>query len=565
MTEHPSLRSTPPSFRTLHNNGTTWTIREDVIASLPENLLHVLHHPEQHPELMRIRENNVRASFLMKLSDQSGWQVFIKRYKMRGLRDVVKYLVFSSKARTEWRSLRAFEAHNLSVPHPLALAEQKTGWILKDSCIVIAALTQALPLNEYVEKQILILPPEQQLPVKQSLFLSLARLVSDVHYNKIFYRDLHAGNILVESAGYGNYRPYLIDLHRALFLPKLMQWMRVRDLAQLCNSVPATKTDKMRFLKEYCRNGSLPIQSLNDLARKIAATAQRMETVRVKSRSKRCIKNSTMFEVQKTSQYHYYGRRDFGREAALRVIDMHVHTVNTDTSRILKTTKNSMLTAHQHAEVLPGAVCVKAYPSRGIIYWLKSLVVKSRALQSWIAGNSLLVRGIDTPQPLALVERIAGPFVKESFLITEWLENAIELNDYVSLLHHRSVSSEVKDLFVESLAHVIRNLHDQHVYHADLKSTNILVLERGGTEWKFYFVDLDRVLFKKKLTFYERANNLAQINASVSSLMMLKDRLKFFNFYAKGTPLIKEREKYYREILKISRTKHTEPFGVIFR
>ena len=102
------------------------------------------------------------------------------------------------------------------------------------------------------------------------------------------------------------------------------------------------------------------------------------------------------------------------------------------------------------------------------------------------------------------------------------------------------------------------------MYHADLKSTNILVQEQADSAWRFSFIDLDRVACKDTLSFYERANNLAQINASVARLVTAKERLKFFSVYAKGTELFRERKKYYQEILKISRAKNTEPFGVIF-
>jgi tRNA A-37 threonylcarbamoyl transferase component Bud32 len=321
----------------------------------------------------------------------------------------------------------------------------------------------------------------------------------------------------------------------------------------------------VRFLREYCRNESLSQQSVHDFTRKISAAAQSREEVRIKSRSKRCTRDSTTFEIHGDLHEQYYGRRDFGRDACVKVISMHKQAIEKDTARILKTTRNSILTTHQKTNGLPVAVCVKAYLPRGPIYWLKSLVVKTRALKSWIAGNSLLVRGIDTPLPLALLEKTSGPFIKESFLIMQWLEGAVELNDYVTQLHKRNITAHEKDLFVASLAQTIRDLHDKNVYHADLKSTNILVLETGSTAWKFYVVDLDRVLFKQKLTFNERANNLAQINASVSSLMTAKERLKFFAIYAKGTALFKEKKQYYREILKISRGKNTTPFGVVFR
>jgi hypothetical protein len=77
-------------------------------------------------------------------------------------------------------------------------------------------------------------------------------------------------------------------------------------------------------------------------------------------------------------------------------------------------------------------------------------------------------------------------------------------------------------------------------------------------------VDLDLVLLREKLSFYHRANNLAQLNASISSVMTVKERMKFFNFYAKGTSLYSERKKYYRKIIAIGRTKSTEPYGITF-
>jgi len=108
-------------------------------------------------------------------------------------------------------------------------------------------------------------------------------------------------------------------------------------------------------------------------------------------------------------------------------------------------------------------------------------------------------------------------------------------------------------------------LHDRGIYHADLKSNNILAAADGSKSWKFYFVDLDRVFFSTKISFYQRANNLAQLNASISKLMTVKDRLKFFYFYAKDTQLYHDRKKYYQKILKISRTKKTEIYDISFK
>ncbi len=113
-------------------------------------------------------------------------------------------------------------------------------------------------------------------------------------------------------------------------------------------------------------------------------------------------------------------------------------------------------------------------------------------------------------------------------MITQWLEGARELNDYVTHLDQKSVSAAVKHAFITSLAETVRDLHEKGVYHADLKSTNILVQEQADSAWRFSFIDLDRVACKDSLSFYERANNLAQINASVARLVDCKRALEIF-------------------------------------
>jgi tRNA A-37 threonylcarbamoyl transferase component Bud32 len=559
MTMHSSSAAAHPAFTTFRKDATRWIMRTDAARAVPENLLLFLQHPEQCPELTLVRENNVRASFFFRLPDAR--ELFIKRYKMRGLSDILKYMLAPSKAAAEWKTLRRCAESGLPVPCPVAVAEKKSGLVLQDSCVITEAVTGALPLNDYFEQRLPAPAPAVARQLRASLATDLAQLVCAVHNRGIFYRDLHAGNILIRPADDGGHELFLIDLHRALFPPRLMQWMKVRDLAQLCNSLPETAIDRDLFLREYCREVRCNEASLRFL---IAAAAGKLEARRLRSRGKRCTKNSTTFEVYAGVREGYCGRRDFGREAAREAIAGHYAAMQHNRAQIRKQSKNSIISTHTPRTGSPAAICVKQYPYRGIRYGLKSLFTRSRARNSWVAGNALLLRGISTPLPLALVEQKLGLLVMESFLITEWLTGARELNDYILGLAQQEAPPSVKHAFITSLAATLRDLHEKGIYHADLKSTNILVQETGASAWRFSFVDLDRVAFRGSLSFYERANNLAQINASVSRLVSAKERLKFFFFYAKGTDLLKARKKYYREILKISRTKNTAPFGVIF-
>ena len=565
MSYSTATTSSHPPFIQINRDDITWTVREDCAPLVADNLFHLLHHHEQNTELTLVRENNVRASFFMDVEGEGDRHFFVKRYKVRGWQDVVKYIFLPLKATSEWRNLRLFDDCRLPVPRPVAIGIKKKGLVLKDSCLIVEALLEVQPLNEYAAEHLSLFVAENAEDLKRSLALSLARLVADIHSKKIFYRDLHAGNILIRTEGDGQHQLFLIDLHRAWRPFKLLQRMRIRDLAQLGNSLIEISSERSRFLEEYLNAAGYTKESFEFFSNKLETMALRLETRRLKSRSKRCIVNSTTFEVYKSLREQYFGRREFGRLASSKVIEEHAHQLQLNQTAILKETKNSVITTHGKNSALPRAVCVKHYFYRGLKYVLKSLAVKSRALKSWIAGNSLLVRGISTPLPLALVEKKYGPFIYESFLITEWLPDAPELNDYVACLHKQAVSAGEKRKFIQSLAMAIRNLHEKGIYHADLKSTNVLVREEGPGRWTFYFVDLERVKFKKNLTFMERANNLAQINASIASFMTAKDRLKFFRFYAKGTQLFRKRKKYYQEILKISRKNNTKRFGVFFR
>jgi tRNA A-37 threonylcarbamoyl transferase component Bud32 len=179
----------------------------------------------------------------------------------------------------------------------------------------------------------------------------------------------------------------------------------------------------------------------------------------------------------------------------------------------------------------------------------------------------LTVRGVTTPRALALLEEKSLFIKKKTLLFTEFIDHALELNEFVRKEFNGVFSPEVADKkkqFIEECAHILRKLHEKSIYHADLKSNNILVRDENGGGWTLYFIDLDRVFFEHRLSFDQMANNLAQINASIDACISPSDRLKFFKAYAGGTPAIMLRKKYYKKIMEISRKKITEPYGVSF-
>jgi tRNA A-37 threonylcarbamoyl transferase component Bud32 len=337
--------------------------------------------------------------------------------------------------------------------------------------------------------------------------------------------------------------------------------MRIKDIAQLCNSVLCSKTEKHLFLKEYLGKKEAANDSIRTFSRKISEKRDRLEKTRIKSRSKRCLKNSSVFEYKKNSRETYHGRKDFGKKQTDEVLALHALIKKNKMGSALKTSNKSVITLVEKEGRDP--LCVKENSFVSILYTLKNMFRKSRAMRSWISANRLLVRDIATPLPFAVVEKKFGPLVFENYFISSFMKEAKEINNYINVFKDPG-HKKYKSKFIKACAEVLKNLHSQKIYHADLKSNNILVTETEKNIWKFNFIDLDRVLFKKEISFYQRANNLAQLNASISSLITVKDRLKFFYYYAKDTPLYKNRKKYFRKIIEISRTKKTEPYGISF-
>ena len=70
-------------------------------------------------------------------------------------------------------------------------------------------------------------------------------------------------------------------------------------------------------------------------------------------------------------------------------------------------------------------------------------------------------------------------------------------------------------------------------------------------------VDLDGVRIRH-LSRQNKIYNLAQLNASVSNAITIKDRLRFYHHYSAGRPLARlQRRAVYRKVWNITRTKNT--------
>jgi len=109
---------------------------------------------------------------------------------------------------------------------------------------------------------------------------------------------------------------------------------------------------------------------------------------------------------------------------------------------------------------------------------LRRCLRRSRASNSWYFSHLLLEAGVSAPQPMALVERKWGPFVLESWFISEYVEADTLLDIWYYEKPTASLLAQVKNIFS-----VMRFLG---ISHGDMKATNLLVVEN-----RIFLIDYD--------------------------------------------------------------------------
>lgn len=508
--------------------GLQWIIAEDADTWLPPLLLH---DPDEflltNPPGEVIKESPVRMA--VTISGPRG-RLFLKRYKVRGLRERLKHLFAPSKARREWEMVRFALRRGIPTPLPLAMGERRKGGILQEAFLITQALSPSIPLIDMM--------PEKGY---EGSILRAARLIRRVHDARLFHQDLHAGNILVQR---DEGTLYVIDLHRAKPLRRISERRRLWNLAQFFYSCKAwlISDAKEECVKLYDEGRDLFKGREASTVVKIERLEERIYRRHMRSRTKRCRKDSGGFYVIKRDGWRIWAKRQWQPEALLEVIEKHQDIVTVKKEGLIKDGRRTAITLF---ESMGRRVCVKEYRSGGHRSRLKGLLTRSKARKGWLMGNGLVVRGIGGIIPQALLERRRWGVLQEAFLIMESPHGYSELDRYMVRNFGCHGDGEArKRAFLKALAGFMAALYQLKIAHQDLKTCNIMVKEEDTT-WRFGLVDMDDIRLDKGIPQRTLIKELVQLNTSTPLFIEKKDRLRFLIRYLK---LIKE--DAVRDILK---------------
>ncbi|AGB42270.1 Mn2+-dependent serine/threonine protein kinase [Halobacteroides halobius DSM 5150] len=180
-----------------------------------------------------------------------------------------------------------------------------------------------------------------------------------------------------------------------------------------------------------------------------------------------------------------------------------------ETGKIIDDNRN--LLVHISADIKPNLkedIMVKKFNLVRKYDKLRFCFLNSKAVRSLRLALALQELGLNTPQPLAVIEE-RGKFNQliYSYFITEYIDYDYNLLDIVKDYDHPQ-REKVKG-YLPLIADDIRQMHDAGIVHNDLHAGNILVKEREDKP-EFYYIDLNRGRIKDELSIKARMKDLAR-------------------------------------------------------
>jgi tRNA A-37 threonylcarbamoyl transferase component Bud32 len=493
-------------------------------------------------EVDEIKRSQVRHVFRTRLPDDTA--AYVKRYLADGARSELRSRLGGSRARHEFRNLRRLVDLGVAAVEPLCCAELRRRGRLVEAVLVTRALAAAVPLRERLRGL-----AETE---RRGLVESLARVARRLHDEGLWHRDLHMGNVLTVLDPDDGVRPVLVDVQkmRSLHVP-LPATLRARDLAMLGAGLAdgPQPSRPSRLVEAYAAAGRSPSDAARLQAR-IDAAGRRRALRRLQSRGRRCVKRSSGFRVERSGPLRIYRRADVDAPALLAAIEAHRVRLESGEGPARSLIRSRAVALSRLDGVRGGppagpparlfdrgqgapepgspalaTVAVRELREAG---WLR-FQRRRRGMAAWRGAHAAMLRGFETPAPLALVEARRLGRVRRSYLVFRW-------DDGVECLGSRlarragppageagepSRGSAARP--VQEVGRFLARLHAAGLHYRHLRLDRLLVREHPGSAFQgdgtlgFLLLDQDELCIGRRPGRRRRVENLARLAAGIGA------------------------------------------------
>jgi len=351
-----------------------------------------------------------------------------------------------------------------TLPTPKLLANdqsQQGGWLLFD----YLQNSQSLhALWQRVSSEPLLSSNQQQL-LEQAL-----ATIGTLHAHGLWQDDLHLDNLLQQD---GNI--WLIDGAgvRVGRLGKPLALRRARDnLALLFAQLAPELTDFIEPLLPAYRQAN---PTLNLSLPALLHAIERWRKRRVQAFVKKCTRDCSEFAVRRSASHLCIIRRSEQPRLAELLANADQQIEQGERYKLEGSASVTRVDWHGRMLVL------KRYNIKSLWHAVKRAPQESRALHSWRQAHRLLMYGIATPKPLAVIEQRRFGLRGRAYLVTEHCSGA----DLIACLadYHNESPPET---YITALEQLLTSLIRARISHGDLKGHNLLW--NGG---KWHLIDLD--------------------------------------------------------------------------
>lgn len=377
---------------------------------------------------------------------------------------IAKIFTHAHHAQRELAGVNALTEANITTPDLL-----HHGWVKEQSLYIIlyAYIPHKQELDRYWQTTDDI--------GREELLHKLIVTTAELHQAGLLQQDFHLRNFIL-----ANNKIYVLDaasIKRSKNQQALAELVSLKNLALLFGQLP-TRYDLQveKFYRIYTQLRSLVFTlSSVELLKKFVRKARYQRLAKF---GKKVFRSSSYFVARKTWQRFTVCRKSYDTSAMQQALLDLDQRIASPEATLLKAGNSSTV-----AKVCIGDryFVIKRYNFKNTWLAIKRAFKPSRAAICWRRANQLELLGLDTPKPIAMVEKRIGLLRRVSYFISEYIA-AENMQSYFTTTH----SPEHFALIAEKVKNLLDDLKAMQITHGDMKATNILLVA-----YKPVLLDLD--------------------------------------------------------------------------
>ncbi|MDG5799029.1 lipopolysaccharide kinase InaA family protein [Marinilabiliaceae bacterium ANBcel2] len=205
-------------------------------------------------------------------------------------------------------------------------------------------------------------------------------------------------------------------------------------------------------------------------------------------------------------------------------------------------------------------LCIKSFQRPNIVNTIVySFFRPSKAKRSYLYASKLTDAKIKTPEPVAFIEFYNRyGFIDKSYFISKYYKHSFSMDAVLKKKEFNNDKKRREEIIEKLTTYIYQNLHSKGILHLDLGGNNILV-DNSSDKLEFSLIDLNRIKFKKRLSFKTKVKNMSRLQGGVYELAVIAqtygnlakaDEVEVIEQLAKNKNRLKRFRKFKRKYLK---------------